>query len=120
VAFSLVAGDQQCTGVGFRSPHFAEILATRPAVGFLEVHAENYMGGGPAPRQLKTLRGEWPISLHGVGMSLGSAGGLDYEHLKRLAALVERVEPKLISEHLAWSVAGDGIYLNDLLPLPYT
>lgn len=120
MASSLVAGRRRCTGIGFRAPHFAEIVATRPAVGWFEVHAENYMGGGPALRQLETLRGEWPIGLHGVGMSLGSAGGLDDEHLERLAALVERVEPKLISEHLAWSVAGEGIYLNDLLPLPYT
>ena len=109
----------QCTGIGLRAPHFAEIVATRPAAGFLEVHAENYMGGGPALRQLETLRADWPISLHGVGLSLGSAGGLDPQHLGRLAALVERIEPTLISEHLAWSVVG-GIYLNDLLPLPYT
>ena len=120
MAFSLVAGRQRCTGIGFRAPHFAEIVATRPAVGFLEVHAENYMGGGPALRQLETLRCDWPISLHGVGMSLGSAGGLDPEHLERFAALVERIEPSAISEHLAWSVTAKGTYLNDLLPLPYT
>ena len=115
-----VTGDQSDTGIGFRAPHFAEIVATRPAVGFLEVHAENYMGGGSAPRQLETLRCEWPISLHGVGLSLGGAAGLDDEHLDRFAALVERIEPKLISEHLAWSVTADRLYLNDLLPLPYT
>lgn len=107
------------TGIGFRSPHFAEIVATRPAVGFLEVHAENYLGGGPALKQLETLRGDWPISLHGVGLSLGSAEGLDGRHLDRLAGLAARIEPVLISEHLAWSVSG-GTYLNDLLPLPYT
>ena len=119
MAFSYVPRDQRCTGVGFRAAHFAEIVATRPAVGFLEVHAENYMGGGPALRQLETLSCEWSISLHGVGMSLGSACGLDAEHLERLAALVDRLEPRPISEHLAWSVTG-GTYLNDLLPLPYT
>lgn len=106
-------------GIGFRSPHFAEIVATRPAVGFFEVHAENYMSGGPALKQLETLRREWPISLHGVGLSLGSAEGLSPRHLDRLAALAGRIEPLLISEHLAWSVAG-GTYLNDLLPVPYT
>jgi uncharacterized protein (UPF0276 family) len=116
---SVTCPAQRRTGIGFRAPHFAEIVATRPAVGWFEVHAENYMGGGPALRQLETLRFDWPIGLHGVGLSLGSAGGLDGEHLGRLAALVERIEPKLISEHLAWSVT-DGMYLNDLLPLPYT
>jgi uncharacterized protein (UPF0276 family) len=115
-----VPGEQRRTGIGFRSPHFADILATRPAVGFLEVHAENYMGGGPALRQLETLRREWPISLHGVGLSLGGTTGLDDPHLKRLAVLAKRIEPELISEHLAWSVTADGHYLNDLLPLPYT
>ncbi|MFO1156974.1 MAG: DUF692 domain-containing protein, partial [Rhodospirillales bacterium] len=107
------------TGIGFRSPHFDEIVATRPAVGFFEVHAENYLGGGPALKQLETLRADRPISLHGVGLSLGSADGLDGRHLDRLATLSERIEPVLISEHLAWSVSG-GTYLNDLLPLPYT
>jgi uncharacterized protein (UPF0276 family) len=120
MAFSLVPGEQPRTGIGFRAPHFAEIVAARPAVGFLEVHAENYMGGGPSLRQLERLRCDWPISLHGVGLSLGSACGLDDEHLQRLVALVERSEPGLISEHLAWSVTADGMYLNDLLPLPYT
>jgi uncharacterized protein (UPF0276 family) len=119
MAPSLVPGDLRRTGIGFRAPHFAEIVATRPAVGWFEVHAENYMGGGPALRQLETLRLDWPIGLHGVGMSLGSACGLDAEHLGRFLALVERIEPRLISEHLAWSVSG-GTCLNDLLPLPYT
>ena len=118
MARSVTCPVQGRTGIGFRAPHFAEIVATRPAVGFLEVHAENYMGGGPALRQLETLRLDWPIGLHGVGMSLGSAGGLDDEHLERFAALVERIEPSAISEHLAWSVTAKGTYLNDLLPLP--
>jgi len=106
-------------GIGFRTPHFAEIVATRPRVGFLEVHAENYMAGGPPARQLHALRSDWPISLHGVGLSLGSAEGLSAAHLERLAVLVERTRPLLVSEHLSWSVVGDA-YLNDLLPLPYT
>jgi uncharacterized protein (UPF0276 family) len=96
------------------------MIDARPAAGWLEVHAENYMDCGPAQRQLQALRCDWPISLHGVGMSLGSAGGLDTGHLDRFANLAERVEPMLISEHLAWSVSGDETYLNDLLPLPYT
>ncbi|MFN0044793.1 MAG: DUF692 domain-containing protein [Alphaproteobacteria bacterium] len=106
-------------GIGFRAPHEAEILAAPPSVGFFEVHAENYMGGGASARVLARLRRERPISLHGVGLSLGSAEGLDSAHLARLAQLVERTEPFLVSEHLSWSVAG-GVYLNDLLPLPYT
>ena len=77
------------------------------------------MGGGPALRALQDLRRDYPISVHGVGLSLGSADGLDPAHLERLASLVERVEPALVSEHLSWSVAG-GVYLNHLLPLPYT
>lgn len=106
-------------GIGLRCPHFEEIVATRPAVGFLEIHAENYMGGGRLPRRLEVVRHRWPISVHGVGLSLGSAKGIDGRHLKRLARLVERIEPDWVSEHLAWSVV-DGMYLNDLLPLPYT
>jgi uncharacterized protein (UPF0276 family) len=106
-------------GIGLRAPHVAEIVRQRPAVGWLEVHAENYMGGGPAIRELERVREDFPISLHGVGLSLGTAGPLDARHLERLARLVERIEPALVSEHLSWSVAG-GIYLNDLLPLPLT
>jgi uncharacterized protein len=106
-------------GIGMRTPHFGEIIATRPAIGWLEVHAENYLGGGPAPMRLDTMRQEYPLSLHGVGLSLGSAEGLVDEHLRRLRALIARTEPFLVSEHLSWSITGDA-YLNDLLPLPYT
>jgi uncharacterized protein len=107
------------SGIGLRSPHVAEVLATRPAIGWLEVHAENYMGGGPAIRTLGRIRADYPVSIHGVGLSLGSADGLDTGHLERLAALVDRIEPPLVSEHLSWSTTG-GAYLNHLLPLPYT
>jgi uncharacterized protein (UPF0276 family) len=107
------------SGIGLRSPHVDEILNTRPDVGWLEVHAENYMGGGPAIRALEHIRREYPVSIHGVGLSLGSAEGLDGHHLERLAGLVERLQPALVSEHLAWSLTG-GAYLNHLLPLPYT
>ena len=88
-------------------------------MGWLEVHAENYMGGGPAVRALERLRSDYPLSVHGVGLSLGTAAGVDERHLERLARLVERLQPALVSEHLSWSVS-DGAYLNHLLPLPYT
>lgn len=106
-------------GIGLRSPHVAEVLASRPALPWVEVHAENYMGGGPAVRALEAVRADYPVSVHGVGLSLGSEDGLDPRHLERLARLVERVDPALVSEHLSWSVVG-GVYLNHLLPLPYT
>jgi uncharacterized protein len=106
-------------GIGLRTPHVGDIVAARPPVSWLEVHAENYMGGGPAVRTLERLRRDYPISLHGVGLSLGSADGVDSGHLERLANLVERVDPALVSEHVSWSVNG-GAYLNHLLPLPYT
>jgi uncharacterized protein (UPF0276 family) len=107
------------TGIGLRAPHVDEIMATRPALPWLEVHPENYMGGGPQLALLERVRREYPISLHGVGLSLGTAGDLDQRHLARLRDLVERIEPCLVSEHLSWSIAG-GAYLNHLLPLPYT
>ena len=107
------------TGIGLRAPHLSEVIATRPRVDWLEVHAENYMGGGPALRALERIRADYPIALHGVGLSLGSADGPDPRHLDRLRRLVDRVEPALVSEHLSWSIAG-GAYLNHLLPLPYT
>jgi uncharacterized protein (UPF0276 family) len=106
-------------GVGLRFQHHREMLERRPPIAWLEAHAENYLGGGAAPMYLDAVRREYPLSLHGVGMSLGSAGGIDERHLGRIAALVRRVEPALVSEHLAWSVAG-GAYLADLLPLPLT
>lgn len=106
-------------GIGLRTPHRAAVLASRPSVGFLEVHAENHLGSGAAVAELHSLRRDFPISIHAVGLSLGSADGLDRNHLERVAALVERIEPALVSDHLAWSVQG-GRYLNDLLPLPYT
>jgi hypothetical protein len=106
-------------GIGLRSPHVAEVLATRPAVPWLEVHPENYLGGGPAVRALEEIRRDYPISLHAVGLSVGSADGVDRRHLERIRSLVDRVEPDLVSEHLAWSQVG-GAYLNHLLPLPYT
>ena len=107
-------------GVGLKADHVEQILAERPAVGFFEIHAENYMGdGGPAHRRLEAIRALYPLSLHGVGLSIGSPRPLDKAHLKRLAALAERYQPCLFSEHLAWSSHDQGFF-NDLLPLPYT
>ena len=106
-------------GIGLRAPHVGELLATRPAVPWLEVHPENYMMGGAALASLETARRDYPVSFHGVGLSLGSAGLIDRRHLERLKTLVDRIAPCLVSEHLSWSTSG-GAYLNHLLPLPYT
>ena len=106
-------------GAGLKPEHVAEILETGADVGFFEVHAENYMGaGGPPHRQLEAIRERYPLSLHGVGLSIGGEGPLDSDHLKRLAELNRRYEPGLFSEHLAWSTH-DTTYYNDLLPVPY-
>lgn len=106
-------------GVGLKAEHVREVLDKLPDVGWFEVHAENYMGdGGPPHAYLTAIREHYPISLHGVGLSIGSAGPLDEAHLARLKALCARYEPASFSEHLAWSTH-DGVYLNDLLPLPY-
>ncbi len=107
-------------GIGLRAPHFREVIETWPDVGWLEVHSENYFGDGGAPLYfLRQARERYPVSLHGVGLSLGSADPLNREHLRRLKRLITDIEPGLVSEHLCWSSV-DGIYLNDLLPLPYT
>jgi uncharacterized protein len=107
-------------GLGFKPEHFPEIVARPNAVGFYEVHAENYMGAGGAPHAMLTqLRQDHALSLHGVGLSIGSAGALDRDHLVRLRALIDRYQPESFSEHLAWSSHG-AAWLNDLLPLPYT
>ncbi len=106
-------------GIGLRFRHHQPVTEAHPDVAWFEVHAENYMGGGTVPRYLDMIRRDYPISLHGVGLSLGSADGLDTAHLERLRHLVDRVEPGLISEHLSWSATA-GTYLADLLPLPMT
>jgi uncharacterized protein len=107
-------------GLSFKPEHFEAIVETRPELGFFEVHAENYMGAGGAPhRRLDAIRELYPLSLHGVGLSIGSPGPLDRAHLQRLAVVAKRFEPTLVSEHLAWSTH-EGAFLNDLLPLPYT
>jgi len=107
-------------GIGLRSVDVADVIATRPAVAWLEVHAENYMAsGGPTLAALERIRESYPVAIHAVGLSLGSADPLDARHLRRLRALVERIQPALVSDHLSWSSLG-GRYVNHLLPLPYT
>jgi len=107
-------------GIGLRSPHIRKVRAERPSIRWLEVHSENYFAdGGPALAALDDLRTDYPLSLHGVGMSLGSADPLDRTHLAKLKRLADRVQPVLVSEHLCWSGVG-GRHFNDLLPLPYT
>lgn len=106
-------------GLGLKPQHFQEILQTRPDLGFFEVHAENYMVvGGPFHHYLGRIREDYALSVHGVGLSIGSEGELDKEHIERVAALIERYQPQSFSEHLAWSSHG-GAFFNDLLPVPY-
>lgn len=106
-------------GLGLKPEHFRTILETLPDLGFFEIHAENYMvDGGPFHHYLTQIRSHYPLSVHGVGLSIGGEGPLDEEHLDRLAVLITRYEPQSFSEHLAWSSHGD-IFLNDLLPAPY-
>ncbi len=107
-------------GVGYKPQHFSDIEADAGTVRWLEIHAENYMGDGGRPlAQLRHLRESFPISVHGVGLSIGGEGSLDKDHLARLKNLVRWIEPASFSEHLAWSTH-DSHFFNDLLPLPYT
>jgi uncharacterized protein (UPF0276 family) len=107
-------------GAGLKPEHQQHILDVRPDIGWFEVHAENYMGaGGPPHHFLERVRALYPVSVHGVGLSIGSAEGMVPGHLDRLKSVVDRYQPFIVSEHLAWSTH-DGIFLNDLLPLPYT
>jgi uncharacterized protein (UPF0276 family) len=106
-------------GIGLRFPHHQAVIERRPPVAWFEVHTENYMGGGTPLRYLEAIRRDYPLSFHGVGLSLGCVDGLDAAHLDRIARLAARIEPGLVSEHLTWSIS-DGNYLGDLLPLPLT
>lgn len=107
-------------GIGLRAPHYREILDTLPAIGWVEVHSENYFGAGGQPLYfLEKIRHHYPLSLHGVGLSLGSSDELNLIHLGKLKSLINRFEPVLVSEHLCWGSI-NGNYVNDLLPLPYT
>lgn len=104
-------------GIGLRHKHHEEFLNHAPPIAWVEVHSENFLGSEIT--FLEKVRKRYPISLHGVGLSLGSAEGIDPHHLQRISNLVQRIEPGAVSEHLSWSIEG-GIYYNDLLPLPYT
>ncbi|MCW8808895.1 MAG: DUF692 domain-containing protein [Rhodanobacter sp.] len=107
-------------GIGLRAPHMAQVLAERPPVPWFEVHSENYFcAGGAAHAALERIRRDYPLSLHGVGLSLGSADALDRAHLTTLRRLVERYQPALVSDHICWGTIG-AVHLNDLLPLPCT
>ncbi len=107
-------------GIGLRAEHYHEVVETQPAIAWFEVHSENYFGAGGRPLSfLERVRADYPVSLHGVGLSLGSSDALSTTHLAKLRGLIQRIEPGLVSEHLSWSSV-DGRYLNDLLPLPYT
>lgn len=111
---------EQFIGIGLRHPHYVQVLAEKPALGWLEVHPENFMQeGGPSPNLLFTIREHYPLSFHGVGLSLGSAQGLRILHLKRLKKLIDEYDPFLVSDHLSWSYTED-TFLPDLLPIPYT
>ncbi len=106
-------------GLGLKTAHFREVLDSLPPLSFFEVHAENYMvAGGPFHHYLGLITEHYPLSLHGVGLSIGGSDPLDQAHLDRLASLLQRYQPQAFSEHLAWSSHG-GVFLNDLLPLPY-
>ncbi|MEX6502210.1 DUF692 domain-containing protein [Pseudomonas sp. 25A3E] len=106
-------------GIGLKPQHFQQVLDGEPAVGFFEVHAENYlMAGGPSHHYLGLIRERYPLSIHGVGLSIGAQEPLDRDHLERIAALLQRYQPESFSEHLAWSSHGE-LFLNDLLPLAY-
>lgn len=107
-------------GIGLRQPHYREVFETAPKLGFVEVHSENFfLDGGAAMHALERARAAYPVSLHGVGLSIGSADRLAEQHLAQLVRLAERIEPALVSEHLCWG-AVDGLHFNDLLPLPST
>ncbi|AHE67053.1 DUF692 domain-containing protein [Legionella oakridgensis] len=116
-AFKPVSGS---VGIGLRSQHYSNFLDSLPNIGFLEVHCENYFGQGGKPLVcLEHIANHYPLSFHGVGLSLGSTDGLSAQHLRKLKALIDRFEPMFVSEHLCWGSV-EGTYFNDLLPLPYT
>ncbi|MEI8325094.1 MAG: DUF692 domain-containing protein [Betaproteobacteria bacterium] len=112
-------GLPRCGGVGLKPQHFLEVLEHEPDIGFFEIHAENYMvAGGPFHHYLGKIRERYPLSIHGVGLSIGGETPLDLQHLDRLSALIARYQPQSFSEHLAWASHGD-VFFNDLLPAPF-
>jgi uncharacterized protein (UPF0276 family) len=106
-------------GIGLRAPHYHEVLDSLPKLGWVEVHSENFFGGGAPLRTLSKVREHYPVSLHGVGMGLASVTPLDQEHLTALRRLCDTVQPAAVSEHLCWNTVA-GMVINDLLPFPYT
>jgi uncharacterized protein (UPF0276 family) len=106
-------------GIGLRAPHYREILDTLPSLGWVEVHSENFFGGGAPLHTLRKVREHYPVSLHGIGMGLASTTPLDAGHLSALRRLCDDVQPAVVSEHLCWNASG-GMVVNDLLPFPYT
>jgi uncharacterized protein len=110
-----------CVGIGWRQPHYETLLAERPALGFIEVHSENFFAdGGITLAVLEAGREAYDVSLHGVGLALGSAAGLDDAHLERLARLARRVQPRWVSDHACFARVGSGLHAADLLPIPFT
>ena len=117
----MVPGQALCVGIGWRQPHYETLLAERPALGFIEVHSENFFAdGGITLAVLEAGRAAYELSLHGVGLALGSAAGLDNHHLERLARLVERMQPRWVSDHACFARVGSGLHAADLLPIPFT
>lgn len=116
---SRAAGLPCTAGIGLRAPHYGEVLQHLPALGWVEVHSENFFGGGTALQTLRRVREHYPLSLHGVGLGLASPTALDAKHLSDLRHLCDVVQPACVSEHLSWNSV-DGVFINDLLPFPYT
>lgn len=108
----------ELAGIGLRAPHVRELLASKAEIGFLEAHSENYFGGGQSRKLLKQIAEMYPVSLHGVGLSLGRADGLDQEHIRQIKLLIDEIKPIFVSEHLAWS-AYNHSHVPDLLPIPF-
>ena len=106
-------------GIGLRAPHYREVLNERPHLDWVEVHSENFFGGGAPLNTLRQVRNHYPVSLHGVGMGLASTRALDQTHLSDLRRLCDMIQPAAVSEHLCWNASG-GYVINDLLPFPYT
>lgn len=109
----------QLIGVSLKAPHYRSFLEEKPSIGWFEVHSENFFASSNSLSKLMELATIYPASLHGIGLSLGSASGVQMSHLKRLAKLIELVQPKFVSEHLSWGYV-NGVYMHDLLPIPYT
>ncbi len=116
---SCTTGLPDTAGIGLRAPHYREVLEHLPTLGWVEVHSENFFGGGAALHTLLRVREHYPLSLHGVGLGLASPDGLDTRHLSDLRRLCDAVQPACVSEHLSWNNV-DGMFINDLLPFPYT